>query len=372
MATKSWKQLSEVLSEVLSQTLKKGEVSSVMEAWNERKDDVSKLVGSSTRATKKKKDPNAPKRWRTSYILFCGDHREKVKKENPDLNNLEITSKLGELWKGVSDKEKKKYEDLAAKDKARYNKDMESYTPPSDAEVEEKPKKSKKDREGPKHTTTSYMFFCKDVREQVEKETGKKGKEAMAELGRRWKELSDEEKAPYIEQQNVDKARYEKEKAEYADGKAPAEAPTKGKGKGKKASAKADDDEAPAKGKGKKAKEEPPAKGKGKGKKAKEEPAVEEEPPAKGKGKKASAKAEPPKSKKAEPAKKGKTPGFECFSEEQQDEIAQDNPDWSAKKVAAEVNRRWQELTDDDREAYETEAAGGSGDEEVELEEEDD
>ncbi len=60
------------------------------------------------------------KRPLSSYMLFCKDKRDEVKKENPELKSTEITKKLGELWRGLSEKKKKKYTDMAAKLKEEY------------------------------------------------------------------------------------------------------------------------------------------------------------------------------------------------------------------------------------------------------------
>lgn len=48
-----------------------------------------------------KKDPNAPKKGRSAYILFSMDTRAQVKADFPDLKNTEILAKLGELWKAL-------------------------------------------------------------------------------------------------------------------------------------------------------------------------------------------------------------------------------------------------------------------------------
>ena len=64
-------------------------------------------------------------------------------------------------WKKLSDEQKVMYEDKAKKDKIRYQKEMEDYTPPSDdgsdddsdggkADKKPKTKKAKKDPNAPK------------------------------------------------------------------------------------------------------------------------------------------------------------------------------------------------------------------------------
>ncbi|KAG1667887.1 hypothetical protein FOA52_013647 [Chlamydomonas sp. UWO 241] len=79
---------------------------------------------------KKDKDPNHPKRALGAYMFFCADKREAVKTEFPGLKVTEMASKMGSMWKEMDDAAKKPYQAKAEKDKIRYAKDMESYTPP--------------------------------------------------------------------------------------------------------------------------------------------------------------------------------------------------------------------------------------------------
>jgi hypothetical protein len=77
----------------------------------------------------KKKDLDAPRRNMNAYMFFCNANRDKVKTElGPvDAKIITIAKRLGELWKASSDKEKKPYEEMAAKDKERYEKDLAAY-----------------------------------------------------------------------------------------------------------------------------------------------------------------------------------------------------------------------------------------------------
>lgn len=78
---------------------------------------------------KKAKDPNAPKKPMGAYMWFCKDKRAEVKEKHPSWGVAEIGKEMGAQWKAISDKDKKKYEEQAAKDKERYEKDMKSYKP---------------------------------------------------------------------------------------------------------------------------------------------------------------------------------------------------------------------------------------------------
>lgn len=59
----------------------------------------------------------------SAYILFGKDERPKIIEANPDLKQKDIMSKIGEAWGKLNDAEKKKYNDLAAKEKVNYEKE---------------------------------------------------------------------------------------------------------------------------------------------------------------------------------------------------------------------------------------------------------
>merc|ERR1719220_2251359 len=74
-----------------------------------------------------KKDPNAPKRSMSAYMLFVNETRPQYVKDNPDLAVTEVLSGLGKLWADVSASDKADYEKQAAKLKEKYQKELEKY-----------------------------------------------------------------------------------------------------------------------------------------------------------------------------------------------------------------------------------------------------
>jgi hypothetical protein len=58
---------------------------------------------------------------------FSSAKRAQVKEDNPGISFGETGKKLGEMWKALSADDKKEYEALAAKDRQRYEKEMEGY-----------------------------------------------------------------------------------------------------------------------------------------------------------------------------------------------------------------------------------------------------
>ena len=76
---------------------------------------------------KKKKDPYAPKRNLSAYLLFCKDQRSNVKTNNPSWNAKDVVRELGRLWRDLDKGTKDKFSKLAAEDKQRYLSELETY-----------------------------------------------------------------------------------------------------------------------------------------------------------------------------------------------------------------------------------------------------
>merc|ERR1719474_2113992 len=74
-----------------------------------------------------KKDPNAPKRSLSAYMIFVNDTRPQYVKDNPDLAVTEVLSGLGKLWADVSSSDKDAYAKKAAKLKEKYSKELAKY-----------------------------------------------------------------------------------------------------------------------------------------------------------------------------------------------------------------------------------------------------
>ena len=192
------------------------------------------------------KDPNKPKRGKSAYIFFCAKKREEAKANLGDgAKATEVTSELGRMWNALKASTKTADKKLlasleaeAADDKSRYTEAMEDYVAPSDEEldafvqVKKTRKTSDKDPNKPKRGKSAYIFFCAAIHSQVKEELGEEGKSSiMAELGKRWKELKEnedraEELSEYTKMAADDKARYEEEKL-FGKSDEPVEKPTK-------------------------------------------------------------------------------------------------------------------------------------------------
>ncbi|KAF7330473.1 E3 ubiquitin-protein ligase ORTHRUS 2 [Mycena venus] len=83
----------------------------------------------------KKRDPNAPKRPVSSYLLFQNAVYGDVKGRFPDLVQAELQSKIKTQWADMSEAQKAVYRDRANKDMERYSSDKSTYNMRSSEEV---------------------------------------------------------------------------------------------------------------------------------------------------------------------------------------------------------------------------------------------
>jgi len=165
---------------------------------------------------KKVKDPKAPKRGLSAWIIYTNEMRTKFKADNPEKSTTELTTLMSQEWRNMTDEDKKKYIDLAEVDKQRYMKEKEEYDSNSDNDSSdtenEKPKKEKKEKDpdAPKKNVNSYMHFSRVIRAKHPDV-----KHTAAALKVMWADLDD--KSEYEEMAKVDKERYLKEKKEYEE-----------------------------------------------------------------------------------------------------------------------------------------------------------
>ena len=77
------------------------------------------------------KDPNKPKRAKTSFMFYCDKYRpaliEEQKKDGGKVNIGNVAKALGKSWKKLKPNKRKSFDESAAKDKERYEKAMGEY-----------------------------------------------------------------------------------------------------------------------------------------------------------------------------------------------------------------------------------------------------
>mmetsp|Transcript_2998 Transcript_2998/g.4378 ORF Transcript_2998/g.4378 Transcript_2998/m.4378 type:complete len:121 (+) Transcript_2998:160-522(+) len=118
------------------------------------------------------------------------------------------------MYKELTDKEKKKWEKSAEKDKMRYLEQMKDYVPPPEPAGGRK--KKKKDPNAPKRNMTAFFLFSNHIRPLVKEESPQAKFGDIAKLiSVRYKALSEKERAKWDAKAAADKERYQRDMAEY-------------------------------------------------------------------------------------------------------------------------------------------------------------
>ncbi|XP_013606498.1 PREDICTED: LOW QUALITY PROTEIN: high mobility group B protein 13 [Brassica oleracea var. oleracea] len=182
---------------------------------------------------KKKKDGAETKRPSTPYILWCKDNWNEVKKENPDSYFKETSNILGAKWKTLSAEEKKEaYLQVITKEKRereamKFLEDEQKQKTAlelldqylhfvQEAEQEDNNKKTKKIKDPlkPKQPISAYLIYANERRPAL-REDNKSVIEVAKLTGEEWKNLSEEQKAPYDKMAKKNKEIYLEEMEGY-------------------------------------------------------------------------------------------------------------------------------------------------------------
>jgi len=85
------------------------------------------LVMSKKSPSKKRKDPDAPKRAVGAYVWFTMEERPKIQNEIKGIKFAEMGKLLGERWRGLTPGEKRKYNIMASEDRGRVQTELKAY-----------------------------------------------------------------------------------------------------------------------------------------------------------------------------------------------------------------------------------------------------
>ncbi|TID30306.1 hypothetical protein CANINC_001093 [Pichia inconspicua] len=79
------------------------------------------------------KDPNAPKKPLTSYILFFNHLRSTVAQANPGLTQTDIAKEVSRQWKEISEEDKSYWKGLYEKEREKYEQEIKLYNESKEA-----------------------------------------------------------------------------------------------------------------------------------------------------------------------------------------------------------------------------------------------
>ncbi|CAB9509616.1 Nuclear autoantigen Sp-100 (Fragment) [Seminavis robusta] len=153
-----------------------------------------------------RKAPQAPKRFKSSYICFFMAKQPEIKEDLGDKATVtEISKRSAQMWRSLPPEERAHWDDVAAKDKQRYMVEKASYTGPWQVPW----KRAKKDPSAPKRPMSAFLYFSQGKRRHLkEANPSMKNTEVSRLLGEMWRNAPDDEKRPFIEQEKAEREKY--------------------------------------------------------------------------------------------------------------------------------------------------------------------
>lgn len=170
------------------------------------------------------KDPTAPKRNVSAYLLYQNVMRDEFKAKNPSMTFGELSKYTSARYAELPPDEKEAWVARANADKARYLEELSKYTPPPGYDAKGdlivthtiRRGRTEKDRKAPKRNLSPYLLYQNAMRKQFKKQNPDMTFGQIAQhTSMMFKSLSPEEKAKWELRAKQDKGRYEAEISEY-------------------------------------------------------------------------------------------------------------------------------------------------------------
>ena len=154
---------------------------------------------------------------RSSWISFLSSVRSENRAEYASLSFGALCRKLSPVWNSMTKAEKQPFIDTYMCDKERYVRQLTNLSE-TDLKVLRAHKRLRRQKRigRPKTSMSSYMLFVIDTRANVlSTYPNLSFQDIGQELGRRWRTLSDTEKAVYNTNAAIDRGRFETELAKW-------------------------------------------------------------------------------------------------------------------------------------------------------------
>jgi len=152
-------------------------------------------------STKYKKAPDAPKRFKSAFIIFSAEKHKEIKKRLEEEGRPEKTTDIAKLvsesWKSLSAPDREEWELKAEKDRARYEEEKAAYKGPW--KIPAHSKKAQKYPTAPKRPMSAFLAYSNSRRAGLKKLNPKATNADLSKmLSKAWKELDPSERATYV------------------------------------------------------------------------------------------------------------------------------------------------------------------------------
>lgn len=151
-------------------------------------------------ATKYKKAPDAPKRFKSAFIIFSAEKHKEIKagllEDGKAVKTTEIAKLVSEQWKNLDPEERKIWDEKAEKDKLRYEAEKAIYKGPWKIPSN---KRKAKDPSAPKRPMSAFLAYSNSRRAKLKQEHPKSTNADLSRmLSKTWKELDPQTRAEYM------------------------------------------------------------------------------------------------------------------------------------------------------------------------------
>lgn len=166
------------------------------------------------------KEPGKPRGKMTAYAFFVQTCREEHKRTNPGEQVVfsEFSKKCAGRWKLMDGNDKRPFEDMAARDKLRWEEEMKHWTPADGRKG--KKQKRKKDPNAPKRPQTAFFLFCADRREALRQQfPDLRIGDIAKKLGEEWGKCTGERREAYDATAKEQKELYKEQMEAYKSGR---------------------------------------------------------------------------------------------------------------------------------------------------------
>lgn len=169
------------------------------------------------KTAKFKKHPDAPKRFRSAFIIFSQHRhkqlRAKLNAEGGEVDTMNIAGQISDEWRGLKPDAKREWEEMARKDKERYQREKAEYVGPWKVRTNlRKPK----DPNSPKKPVPAYFAFSNERRQEVKNSNpSATNGEVSRLLSKMWKSAPDEVRKFYLDREAEEREKYTESMAKW-------------------------------------------------------------------------------------------------------------------------------------------------------------
>eukprot|EP00934_Nitzschia_sp_Nitz4_P006598 Nitzschia sp. Nitz4//scaffold191_size41780//39658//41064//NITZ4_007478-RA/size41780-augustus-gene-0.65-mRNA-1//1//CDS//3329540214//6588//frame0 len=154
---------------------------------------------------KYKKAPQAPRRFKSSYMFFSTEKHKSIRRDLAEkgevdkMSTTDVAKMVSQAWKNLSNDEREEWEELARKDKARYEMEKAMYTGPWKVPAK---RRSQKDPNAPKRPMSAFLSFSNAKRTEVKDSNPDMGNAEVSRiLAQMWKDATEDEKKEHIDKE---------------------------------------------------------------------------------------------------------------------------------------------------------------------------